>query len=246
MVANDKTNECEYIETLGIRIDNFSREDIEDRLKKILEEQPEQKFITTLNPEIILKGYRDEKYRNALNGADLSVCDGFGIKFVFWLKGEKIKSRYTGVEMTDFLLKRAKERGLSVLVAVAKNSLSQPQEIEQGIERKHNLKARAKYFDENFFDSEDAKSARIVFVNFGAPAQENFIFENRRKFPGAKILAGVGGTFDFLTGKMKRAPKWMRKAGLEWIFRFWREPKRAKRIWNAVVVFPALALFRNG
>jgi len=58
-------------------------------------------------------------------------------------------------------------------------------------------------------------------------------------------LVGVGGTFDFLTGKMKRAPKLMRKAGLEWLFRLVQEPKRLKRIIDATVVFPFLAIFNS-
>lgn len=233
----------EIIRILGIRIDNFSREEIEAWLKKMLDNPPEQKFIATLNPEIILKGHCDESYTNILNSADLNLCDGFGVKLISWLKGNKIKSRYTGVDLTDFLVKRAKEKNFSALVAVAPNSLSHPEEIERGMEDKYNFKVRAKYQDgEKFFESEEAKKAEIVFVNCGAPAQEKYIFENRSKFPSAKILIGVGGTFDFLTGKMKRAPEWMQKLGLEWFFRFLQEPQRAKRIWNAIVVFSVLAV----
>jgi len=245
MVANYKTNECEYIEVLGTRIDNLSREEIENWIKNTLGNPPQQKFVATLNPEIILKGHREEGYKKILNSADLNICDGFGVKLVAALKGKKVESRYTGVELTDFLLKQAKEKNFSVFVAVAKNSLSKPKEIEQEIKEKYNLKIKAKYFEkENFFDADTARNAQVVLVNFGSPRQEKFIFENCQAFPEAKVLAGVGGAFDFLTGKMKRAPGFFQKIGVEWLWRLAQEPKRAKRIWNAVIVFPYLAVTR--
>jgi N-acetylglucosaminyldiphosphoundecaprenol N-acetyl-beta-D-mannosaminyltransferase len=89
------------------------------------------------------------------------------------------------------------------------------------------------------------QAAEIVFVNFGAPDQEKFIFENKSQFPNAKVLVGVGGAFDFLTGKIRRAPNWLRGLGLEWLWRLVQEPKRIKRIWNAVVVFPTVSLFQR-
>ena len=231
---------------LGIRIDNVSRSEIKGWIEEALAGLPRQKFIATLNPEIILKGYYDKDYASILNSTDLSLCDGFGVKFATWLKGRKIKARYTGVDLVDYSLRKAKEENLNVLIIASKDSLSDLKEIKQGIERKYGIISQAKYRDnEIFFESGAAKEAEIVFVNFGAPHQEKFIFENRAKFPKAKILAGVGGTFDFLTGKMKRAPKWMQKAGLEWIFRLIQEPKRVKRIWNAVFVFPILAILRS-
>ncbi len=243
MVANYKTNKCEYIKILGLRIDNFTRNETEIWIRKALENPPEKKFVTTLNPEIALKAHRDKKYRDILNSADLNLCDGFGIKFLSWVKAGKIKSRYTGVDLVDCVLQLAREKNVSALIIVSKKSLSSPEEIERGIADKYNFRARAKYWnEEEFFEKEEMKKAGIVFVNFGAPEQENFIFENRQNFPEAKILAGVGGTFDFLTGKMKRAPGWMRKIGFEWLWRLFKEPKRIKRIKDAVIVFPWIFL----
>jgi len=237
----DKAGATEFI--FRVRIDNFSKEEIEGWINNALENPPRQKFAVTLNPEILLKARRNRMYQEVLNSADLNLCDGFGIQLVFWPKGKKIKTRYTGVDLVAHVLKKAKAKGIAVLVATARNSLSSLLEIEKGIEDNFGLRARVKYWDdEYFFESDEAKSAEIVFVNFGAPEQEKFIFENREKFPKAKILAGVGGAFDFFSGKIKRAPKWMRKAGLEWLWRLAREPKRTKRIISAVIVFPWVIL----
>jgi exopolysaccharide biosynthesis WecB/TagA/CpsF family protein len=80
---------------------------------------------------------------------------------------------------------------------------------------------------------------KIVFVAFGFPYQEKFIFHNLVKVPSAKVVMGVGGTFDFLTGRRKRAPKFFRAIGLEWSWRLLIDPRRVNRIFNAVVVFSA-------
>jgi len=231
------------LKIMGVRVDNLSRAEINGWIENTLDNPPERKFVTTLNPEIVLEAHQNKEYREVLNSADLNLCDGFGIKFLFSIKGRKINSRYTGVDLVERVLKLAREKSITALIIVSKKSLSSPEEIERGIGRKYNFKTRAKYWNgEKFFENEEAKSAEIVFLNFGAPEQENFIFENRSKFPRAKILAGVGGTFDFLSGKMKRAPRWVRRIGLEWLWRLLEEPKRIKRIKNAVIVFPWIFL----
>jgi N-acetylglucosaminyldiphosphoundecaprenol N-acetyl-beta-D-mannosaminyltransferase len=80
-------------------------------------------------------------------------------------------------------------------------------------------------------------SADILICNFGAPYQEKFIFHNLNKLPSVKLAIGIGGALDFLTGKIVRAPKLMRKMGLEWLWRLFKQPHRYKRIYRAVFVF---------
>ena len=77
----------------------------------------------------------------------------------------------------------------------------------------------------------------ILFVAYGSPEQEFWIHRNLFKLNTVKVAIGVGGAFDFHAGKIKRAPKWMQKVGLEWFFRLIRQPKRIFRIWNATVIF---------
>lgn len=234
------------ITILGVRIENFSVREIKEKISSILENNPEQKFVTTLNPEILLKAHRDEKYRNILNSADLNICDGFGLRLVSFLGGRKIKARFAGVDLVDFLLGSAAKKGQKILVIAGKNSLSTPEEIEQAISEKYpDLFAKSEYFlpGQDLSKNGIISQSEIIFVNFGAPEQEKFLSENRVKFLNAKILIGVGGTFDFLTGKIRRAPRLFRAIGLEWLWRLMQEPKRFRRIWNAVVVFPIIVIF---
>ncbi|MBI4994034.1 WecB/TagA/CpsF family glycosyltransferase [Candidatus Peregrinibacteria bacterium] len=79
---------------------------------------------------------------------------------------------------------------------------------------------------------------KILFVAYGSPNQELWINQHLHELKSVKIAMGVGGAFDFLAGTRKRAPKWMQKIGLEWLFRLIQEPSRIKRIYNATIKFP--------
>jgi len=94
-------------------------------------------------------------------------------------------------------------------------------------------------FDDQIVEMINAASPDVLFVAYGAPFQEFWIARNLHKIPCVKVAMGVGGAFDFLSGKLDRAPVFMRKIGLEWLYRLLKEPrKRLRRIVNATVVFP--------
>ena len=84
--------------------------------------------------------------------------------------------------------------------------------------------------------------AELLFVAFGAPKQELWLARNTANLSRIKIAMGVGGAFDFIAGEKYRAPIWLRKIGMEWFFRLIQEPKRWKRIYNAVIKFPVVLL----
>lgn len=85
---------------------------------------------------------------------------------------------------------------------------------------------------------------QILFVAFGSPQQELWIAKNLPQLKSVKIAVGVGGAFDFIAGEKRRAPHWMRKTGLEWLYRLIQEPLRLKRIWNATIRFPIKVITR--
>ncbi len=91
----------------------------------------------------------------------------------------------------------------------------------------------------------NSKSPHILFVAFGAPTQELWIANNIKKMPSVHLAIGVGGALNFFAGTRKRAPGFMRKLGLEWLYRLAQEPSRAKRIYNAVIKFPLRILKEN-
>lgn len=85
----------------------------------------------------------------------------------------------------------------------------------------------------------------IILVGLGFPEQEQWIDAHARRIPSVRIAMAIGGAFDFWTKVAVRAPQWMQRAGLEWVWRFMREPRRWKRIWNAIVVFPLTVLLHR-
>lgn len=87
--------------------------------------------------------------------------------------------------------------------------------------------------------------AKVLFVAFGSPNQEMWIARNLNRIKTVKVAMGVGGAFDFISGEIKRAPKWMQKFGIEWLFRLLKQPLRIRRIYNATVKFP-LTILRRG
>lgn len=232
------------MDILGVKIDNLSREEIFEKIENFLREE---KFhqIATINPEFILEAQKNEEFRNILNNCNLNIADGFGLKFAFWRWGEKLKSRVAGVDLMLEILKIANKRGLGVFLVANKNGLSNWEETRDAILKVYpNLKIGGINIDKNNLGYKlQVTGYKIVFCNFGAPFEE--IFLNRQKNAIIGVAMGVGGSFDFLAGKLRRAPIIMRKVGLEWLFRLIQQPRRIKRIVGATIVFPIKIIFNN-
>jgi N-acetylglucosaminyldiphosphoundecaprenol N-acetyl-beta-D-mannosaminyltransferase len=213
----------------------------------------------TPNPEILLQAREDTQYRDVLNAADLSVPDGVGIRLVEALHGEMGTFRMAGIDIGEMLLDMAYVAHLPVLFLGGHNGAA-TSAADRITKARTNLKIFAAGDDAEFGDDGkvlDAAEAKrieaallqtkpaIVLVGLGAPKQEHWIYANRDAFPSVKVLIGVGGAFDIWSGRLRRAPKWMRALGLEWFWRLLLEPQRLPRIFRAVVVFPFYALLQK-
>ena len=240
---------------LGVRIDNLKKAEIIQKIYDFLDE-PAFHQIATVNPEFILRAQKDAEFKNILNKSDLNVADGVGIWYAFLRHFGYLKNRIAGIDLMQEVLEIADKKGLSLFLAIHKNGLSSFADIKEALNKRYpNIEISGD--DINPRKSKKMIAAvnhSLVFCNFGFPQQEKFInsLKNRRSanlqsrgFQGKIRLAmGVGGSFDFVTGKIKRAPKIMQQIGLEWLWRFIQEPRyRIKRIFNAVLVFPYKVIF---
>ena len=235
------------VNILGINLSALDRAAALIKIKEFLSDG-RQHYLVTPNPEIILKSHQDEEFFYILNKADLSLADGFGIKLAGLIAGEKIP-RLTGADLTLDLLALASEKNLRVAVLNREGGLSQQTAIKDTLTKKYpNLETlvidhnRPEPLDPERLEKINAFAPAIFFNTFGAPTQEKFIYHNLAKIPSVKIAIGVGGAFDFLTGKVKRAWKIIRIIGLEWLWRLIQQPKRLKRIYNATIVFTLVLL----
>ena len=226
------------MEILGVNINNLSRDQILERIEFFLSE-PKFHQIATVNPEFILEAQKNSSFRNILNSCDLNIADGFGIKLAFWRFGQKLKCRLAGADLLMEILKIAQEKKLPVFLAINKDGLSSFEEIKKALLKIYpDLEVYGK--DLNCHSREGGNDT-ILICNFGSPQQEIFI--NSQKYDNIRLAMGVGGAFDFITKKIRRAPKFMRFLGLEWFWRLAQQPKRIKRIFRAVVIFPIKLVF---
>lgn len=231
---------------LGVPISQLSQEEILAQVKVFLAE-PKFHRIATANPEFLVLADTDQVFKNSLLAADLCVADGFGIVLTGLLRGKKI-TRFPGVDLFHEVLTIAERDGHSVFLVINKDGLSSYEEICTALLNEY---PRLAIQGVNIFVGEALDSrfkiqdSKIILCNFGAPEQELFL-ESIRNNPGdVRLAMGVGGAFDFLTGKQKRAPRCLRIIGLEWLWRLILQPKRWKRIWNAVIVFPMKVLLQK-
>lgn len=221
----------------GVRIDNLDRPTVLSTMSTWLTTGGFHR-IATVNPEFLLLAHERAHFRESLRKADLCIADGVGIHFPFWLSGEKLPTRFPGADLMQAILHLAETKGYTVGLVLYENGLSTPEEIITALRRHYpNLAVQV------VSPLTTAHSpCTILFCNYGAPLQELYLESLREKQTNFRLVMGVGGAFDFLTGALPRAPRWMQHIGLEWLWRLMRQPSRFRRIWNAVIVFPIKVL----
>ncbi len=205
--------------------------------------------IATVNPEFLVLADNNEVFKKSLQAADICVADGIGVVLAGWLRGKRV-TRFPGADLLHEILALAEHDGHPVFLAIKKDGLSSYEETRSTLLKKYpQLSVSGTDSElggiENWSASQrmEMGNSTIVFCNYGAPEQELFL-ESFRKNPGAiRLVMGVGGSFDYITGKLRRAPKLLRNLGLEWLWRFSLQPSRFKRICTAVIIFPCLVFF---
>lgn len=190
-------------------------------------------YVVTPNPEIVMLAQKDPGYGETLAGAALTLPDGIGVIYAAKLLKRPLQGRVPGIDFASALLSRMAGEGLKLYLLGAK-----PGVAEQAGE---NLKktypgltvcgTHDGYFQEDGPVVEEIKTsgADVVFVCLGAPKQETWMRRNGGD-TGAGLLVGLGGALDVYAGTVQRAPAWMQKVGLEWLYRLIKQPSRIGRM----------------
>ena len=248
--------EAESMQLLGVRIDTLSMEQTGQRARDFLHSK-KQHMIFTPNPEMLVSAHRNAYFKTVLNEADVNVCDGRGIEL---LSKEKI-TRLPGIDVMKVLCGLAQESEKSVYLLGSGDSTTIAAAAEQirtefpalrivGYDKGMNIIKKSECETISYDDDDNERmitdiimaAPDILFVGFGHEKQELWIYEQLPNLPSVRIAMGVGGSFDILAGKLKRAPVVLQRIGLEWLWRLILQPRRLKRIWNAVIVFPFLCV----
>lgn len=216
---------------LGVDVSVYSYEQLTSALLDDMK-QNKKSFIVAINPEKIMKAQQDPSLLALLNRADYQIPDGIGVILASRLKGGNIRQRVTGIDMMLKLCETAAKVGKKVFLYGAKPgvALKAKENLEKmypGIQICGCLDGYVK--DEATIEETINEAAPdIIFVALGSPVQEYWIVNHMDKLH-PKVYQGVGGSFDVISGKIKRAPKLFQKLGLEWLYRLFKEPWRWKR-----------------
>ncbi len=216
MPVHDVTTE----ETLSL-IDQFVRD-----------KQPHQ--LCTVNPEFIMAAQNDLEFKRILNQSALNIPDGIGVVWAAKRLGHPLRERVAGSDLVGAIADRAQKTGWRIFLLGAAEGVAQQAalELQRRYPRTYIVGA---YAGSPRVEEEADIVARIrsagvdiLLVAYGAPRQDKWIARNLERI-GVPVAMGIGGSLDFIVGRQKRAPRWMQRIGLEWLYRLLREPWRWRR-----------------
>lgn len=196
----------------------------------------EKIHIISGNPEVLGNGLKNQLlYDNFTSNKSIIIPDGIGVVISSKIVREPVKEKIPGIEVMDEILKKCKVENKSVYLIGAKQETLELC-VKKLYERYPGLiicGSHNGYFDINnckeLLDNINEKKPYVIFVAMGAPRQELFIAEYMGNL-NASVFMGVGGSFDNYAGIVKRAPRWMIRLGLEWLYRVTKEPVRIRRL----------------
>jgi N-acetylglucosaminyldiphosphoundecaprenol N-acetyl-beta-D-mannosaminyltransferase len=224
----------ERILLMGCKIDNLTMQETLDKIAGFIRSgQPHQHVV--VNVDKLVKASRDPAMRRIINACALVNVDGTPVVWASRLLGTPLKERVPGIDLFDALMHRAAKCGWRVFL------LGAQQNVLAGVVRHYAQAlpalvvcgARNGYWQGEVEEQEvvqqiRASRADLLFVAISSPQKEHFLdrYQDAMQVP---FLMGVGGSFDVVAGKVKRAPLWMQRAGMEWFYRFVQEPRRMFR-----------------
>jgi N-acetylglucosaminyldiphosphoundecaprenol N-acetyl-beta-D-mannosaminyltransferase len=226
---------------LGVRVDCLDMKATLDRIAQLVGGGGSH-LVATVNPEFIMRARRDPEFARVLESADLCLADGTGVVWAARRQGCSLAAPVTGTDLVPPLAALCAKRGFRLFLLGADPGVADDLAVRLRVE--HPELAVAAHAgspdpsaDEATLSLIRAHRAQLVLVAFGAPKQELWI-DRLKDRAGVAVGIGVGGAFDYLTGRVPRAPLWMRRAGLEWLFRLVRQPWRIRRM----AVLPVYAI----
>jgi N-acetylglucosaminyldiphosphoundecaprenol N-acetyl-beta-D-mannosaminyltransferase len=224
---------------LGVRVDDVTIDDAVAAIARFVEQRrPRQ--IATINPEFVMAAHRHPDFKAVLNGADLRVPDGVGLMWGSWLLRHPLRGRVPGVDLVWRLAGLAAERRWSIFLLGGFDDVGQ--RTASRLCERYPALCIAGMYEGHPADPEAVSRVcmakpELLLVAYGAPGQDLWIARHKDEL-GVPVSIGVGGSFDFIAGRSKRAPAWLRRLGLEWLHRLVHEPWR----WRRMLALPKFAI----
>lgn len=220
------------IDVMGVLFDNVTMDEALLKAEEILSGQSAQ-YVVTPNSEIVYEAMRSQELCDLINNASLVLPDGAGVVLGSRILKTPLKEKVAGVDFADRLLAYLAKAGGSVYLLGSKPGVAELA-AEKMLEKHPGLTIAG--LADGYFKDEDpviekinAVAPDVLFVCLGAPKQEKFMAAHKQEL-NVKLMAGLGGSLDSFAGTVKRAPEWMIKLSLEWLYRLIKEPKRFGRM----------------
>jgi len=219
---------------LGVRVDKVTTEGVLRTMECYIREgRPHQ--VVTLNPEFVMEAQRNPEFRVTLEEADLALPDGSGLLWASRLLRQPLPERVTGSDALPLIAQMSARRGyrlylLGAAAGVADRAAAALIRDNPGLQIVGTYAGSPDPVQEDEIIAQiRAASPDFLFVAYGAPNQDLWIHRNLTRL-GVPVCMGIGGTLDFIAGVAVRAPRWMRRIGLEWLHRLLRQPWRWRRM----------------
>jgi N-acetylglucosaminyldiphosphoundecaprenol N-acetyl-beta-D-mannosaminyltransferase len=226
------------INILNTNIHNLSMDETLSKVSEAIENNQHLHHVV-VNAGKIVAMQSDEQLKESVNGSDLINADGQAVIWASKFLGKPLKERVAGIDLMTNLVKLASSKSYKIFFLGAKEEIVK--KVVSVYSDKYSPNIIAGYRN-GYFKKEDElaiakqisdSGAQILFVAISSPVKEIFLYENKSSLKNLNFIMGVGGSFDVVAGKVKRAPLWMQKHGLEWFYRFLQEPKR---MWKRYLV----------
>src|SRR5690554_505988 len=199
----------------------------------------EQVHHVVVNAGKVVAMQNDSELRKSVNESHIINADGQAVVWASRFLGKPLKERVAGIDLMANLVEMAHKNNNKIFLFGAKEEVVK--EVVDKYSKIYSSNIIAGYRNGYFSPSEEEEivqqiadsGTQMLFVAISSPINENFLYKYRDILKNVNLIMGVGGSFDVVAGKVKRAPVWMQNAGLEWFYRFLQEPKR---MWKRYLV----------
>lgn len=220
------------IDVMGVQFDNVTMDEALEKAKDLLNQQ-EASYCVTPNAEIVYEAMHDQEFCALVNNAALVLPDGAGTVLGAKLLGTPLKQKVAGIDFAANLLSVLEESGKTLYLLGSKPGIGELA-AEKMLQKHPKLQicgiADGYFKDESpVVEKINAANPDALFVCLGAPKQEKFMYAHKDEL-NVRLMIGLGGSLDGFAGTVKRAPKWMIRMQLEWLYRLIKEPKRLGRM----------------
>ena len=233
------------IKFLGVRIDNLTMAEASAQIVSMAKAAtPSQ--VCFVNADCVNTAVVDQHYRNTLTSAQLVLADGIGVRLAGSILNQNVRENVNGTDMLPHLCEAVEASSLGLYLMGGRPGVA---EAAAAWMTDHYPHLKISGFHHGYFTELEqpevvaeikASGASVLLVALGAPRQDKWIAMHQQEL-GVKVAIGVGGLLDFYSGRIQRAPVWMRELGMEWFYRFSQEPRR---MWRRYFLGNAVFLLR--